>query len=154
LGLHCGGACGGAKSHARGRHMWAPCATIPGPDQGYCARPARASAARPRPKPTPRPGEPRRPWGAQVCPPSRTPPPAATPARRGEPAMATVYSPTSLSRKAFYTLMHAPTINSHPRRSPRARKLRRMPLAPPRANSATIRSSHRSTPRASPLGLA
>jgi hypothetical protein len=87
------------------------------------------------------------------APPSWTPT-TAVHTRRGEAVVAMLYSPASLSREAFYTPMHAAATNSHLRRSSHARKLRRTPLASSRANSATIRSGCRSTPRASALDLA
>jgi hypothetical protein len=86
--------------------------------------------------------------------PRRTPPPpAAAHARRGKLLMPTRYSSASLSSEASYTPMHVPAIKRHPRCGSRAHPLRRTPLAPPRANTATIHSSRRSTPRASPLAL-
>jgi hypothetical protein len=152
LGWHYGREHADAMSHARGRHVLLPrrrtrarlgslCVPGVGVNRSHASQ-AGASAR-----------------GAvqamrRACAPPSWTPLAAVHTRRGEVVVAMLYSLASLSREAFYTPMHASTTNSHLCRSSHARKLCRTPLASSWANSATICSGRRSTPRASPLDLA
>lgn len=112
------------------------------------ARPTLASASRARPEMAPRPGEPRRPRGAYARPRRLPPCRACTP--RDEPPYPQHNRRGSLSHEVSPS-KHTVAINSPPRRGSCACTLRRTPLAPPRANSTSIRSGRPPTVRASPL---